>query len=222
METSMEEMSEKTVILSFDEIRILLYSLGCESCDGIFMPWKEFSPQEILMAVYSMEKRGFLLLDENRPGENPVGEGEAVDVQPHFVILPGLKKMIQTMGRPGGSFEYRPGENLPGFSKDLYNGTEYYCYMLPDYCVVAERDWTRRESLRLRAMGLEAFAAWRKEREDEAREESIAGRMTDDTCLVSEMKADSKNEKDADGIRIMSAGQEQDAAFQGKILEAVL
>lgn len=218
----MEEMSEKTVILSFDEIRILLYSLGFESCEGIFMPRKEFSPQEILKAVYSMEKRGFLLLDENRPVEHPAGGGEAADGQPHFIILPRLKKMIQTMGKPGGSFEYRPGENLPGFSKDLYNGTEYYCYMLPDYCVVAERDWTRRESLRLRAMDMEAFTAWRQERDDEAREEIVAGKIIDDTYLVSEMKSDSEEEKGADGIREMPVGQEQDTGFQGKALEAIL
>lgn len=186
------------LILTFDEIRILLYSLGFTSCEGIYMPQKEFTPSEVLKAVHSLERRGLLTAESGKEdckardaaldGVSAFGGAEgaadafagANDKEPFFVMEPGLLRMMRAVGAPGGMFEYRPGEELPGFSKELYNGPEYFCYALPDYYVVAERDWTRVESVRLRAMDAESFVLWRKEREEEAKEQSIVADVSTD------------------------------------------
>lgn len=156
------------IILSFDEVRILLYSLGFTSCKGIYMPVKEFTGREVLQAMHRLTGRGLL-------------EAAADDAEPaaeeSFVMRPELRRMMMAMGNPAGTFIYRPGESLPGFSAELYNGPEFFCYTLPDYCLVTECDWTRRESMRLRAMDMESFAQWQKEREQEAEEQLIADQI---------------------------------------------
>lgn len=153
----MEVSSEQSVLLTFDEVRILLYSLGFTKCEGIYMPEKEFSEKTVIRTMHKLSKRK--LLDVDVSGDRT-----------RFVLKPSLERMLMTMGSPAGTFIYRPGESLPGFSLDFYNGPEYFCYMAPDYCLIAERDWTRRESLRLRTMDLDRFRSWQKERELEAQE----------------------------------------------------
>lgn len=148
---------EQSVMLTFDEVRILLYSLGFTKCEGIYMPEKEFSAEAILRTMHKLSSRG--ILNVHTSGEKP-----------QFVIKPALRRMLVTMGAPAGTFIFRPGEGIPGFSAELNNGPEYFCYMVPDYCLVAERDWTRKDSLRLRAMKPDEFQDWQKERELEAQE----------------------------------------------------
>jgi len=160
LQTHEQEEEGKTVLLSFDEVRILLYSLGFTSCEGIHMPEKEFSPQEILQAMHAMSRRGLLVANDAQDG-------------PQFTIRSDLLQMLSAMGNPGGTMIYRQGETLPGFSPELNNGREFFCYIIPDYILVTERDWTRREYLRLRAMSPEAFAEWKEAREREAEEEGV-------------------------------------------------
>ena len=154
--------ADDAIILSYDEARILLYSLGFTRCEGIRMPEKDFSAQEVLQAMHKLAARGLLQTDKD-----PSHQGG----DDRFIMQPQLQRMMTAMGDPAGTFIFRPGESLPGFSGELYNGREYFCYTLPDYCLVTERDWTRRDSLRLRAMDMETFTAWQKEREQEAMEE---------------------------------------------------
>lgn len=148
----------KTILLSYDEVRILLYSLGYTSCEGIHMPGKQFSPEEILQAMHAMYRRGLL---------SPVDTEEGS----HFAIRGDLQQMLNAMGNPGGTLIYRQGETLPGFSPELNNGREFFCYIVPDYVLVTERDWTRRDILRLRAMSPTGFSEWKDAREREAEEE---------------------------------------------------
>lgn len=156
----MRAMADETILLTYDETRILLYSLGFTSCEGIHMPEKDFSEQDVLQAMHRLAGRGLLLVENEEAAS--------------FVMRPEIRQMMLAMGSPAGSFIYRPGESLPGFREEYYNGPEYYCYVLPDYYLVTERDWTRRESLRLRAMDTQAFSDWRREREQEALEENRA------------------------------------------------
>lgn len=197
----MGEPIGKSLILTFDEVRILLYSQGYMTCEGIYMPQKEYDPQDILQVVHAMEKRGLLILEEEleareKPGEiggsslspgrgtlSPIFETKGQQIEKkdgsmpfsRFVVRQDLQRMLQAMGDPAGSFIYRPGEDLSRLSGEWYSGPEYYCYILPDYCLVAERDWTRIESLRFRAMDPETFEEWRQEREEEAKERNLSG-----------------------------------------------
>ena len=156
--TQVQDKDEgKTILLSFDEVRILLYSMGITSCEGIQMPEKQFSPQEILQAMHALYRRGLLISDES----------------PHFLIRSDLLKMLSAMGNPGGTMIYRQGETLPGFSEEMNNGREFFCYIVPDYILVTERDWTRRDFLRLRAMTPIGFSEWKEAREHEAEEERV-------------------------------------------------
>lgn len=215
----MRQISDRSIILTFDQIRILLYSLGFDSCEGVFMPGKEFSPQEILKAINSLVNRGLLMLKEEGGKKS-----DAMDKRPHFDIDPGLREMMLAIGSPGGAFEYRPGEGLPGFSKELYNGPEYYCYILPDYCLVVQRDWTRAESLRLRAMDPLMFSLWRQEREEEAAEQLF---RPGPFVPEDEMPGGKRHEEVSSEGRQAGTGDEQDAGgspgeSSGAALSAVL
>lgn len=171
----MPNLSEKSIILSFDEIRILLYSLGFTSCEGIYMPRKEFTPQEIIKAIFDMVKRGLLIVRGEDEGIRELSTDmlSGKTLEDGFIMDPALHSMMMAMGNPGGSFEYRPGEDTAGFYIEYNNGPEYYVYVLPDYYLVADRDWTRSDSLRLRAMNTQSFLAWRDEREEEERENGL-------------------------------------------------
>lgn len=164
----MQLSANDSIILSYDEVRILLYSLGFTSCKGIYMPEKEFTAREVLQIMHRLTARGLL-------------EGAAEDVQSatenKFVIKQRLRHMMMAMGNPAGTFIYRPGESFPGFSEELYNGPEYFCYTLPDYYLVTECDWTRSESMRLRAMNMVDFALWQEEREQEAKEQLLVNQI---------------------------------------------
>lgn len=169
--------ADKSIILTFDEIRILLYSQGFRTCEGIYMPEKEYTEKEILRAMHHMAKRGFFTTlpglgndQDEAPGTlTDGGEGHGIRQEENnlFNLKPDLQRMILSMGAPAGTFVFRPGEALPGFQEELYNGKEYFCYTLPDYYLVAERDWTRHESIRLRAMDTRTFLSWKEEREQE-------------------------------------------------------
>ena len=178
----MHEKANEAILLTYDEIRILLYSQGYTACEGIYMPEKQFSAQEVLQTMHRLAGRGLLIPQEETADaalqssgdfESPQALSEESPKELSFVLRPDICRMVLAMGNPAGSFIYRPGENLPGFSEELYNGAEYYCYVLQDYYLVTERDWTRRESIRLRAMDPQTFEDWRKEREQEAEEESL-------------------------------------------------
>lgn len=167
----MELNEEKAFLFTFDEIRILLYSLGFTSCEGILMPRKDFSGQEVLQTVYGLVKRELLELPENLPDV----DFQTEPGKEQFVMPPWLDQMIRAMGNPSAAMIYRPGETSPGYCEELYSGPEYFCYFLPDYCLLTERDWTRKESIRLRAMDMEGFFAWQKEQEEGAQSAGLDG-----------------------------------------------
>lgn len=177
--------AEGAVFLSFNEIRVLLRSLGYLSCKGIYMPERNFTSYDVLNTMLGLSKRGILL-----PAEEPSSEAEdksagdqeisraskgerdnAIPEDRRFRIRPDVLKMISTIGNPVDTLIYRQGETLPGYSEEYHNGREYYCYIVEGYILVTERDWTRPEMLRLRAMSPSEFSRWEEELEQEAAEE---------------------------------------------------
>ena len=176
------ETESGTVFLTFDEVRILLHSQGFHSCEGIYMPEKIFSSQEVLSVIYSLSKRGILQVMEEKEREAPGSaveaevlsdrkrEGSAAKVD-MFHIRQDILQMILIMGAPVETLIYRQGESLPGFRKEFHNGREYFCYIVPNQILVVDQDWTRADMLRMRIMSPEVFSRWEKEREKETAED---------------------------------------------------
>ena len=182
-----KESEAKAVFLTFNEIRILLHSQGFHSCEGIYMPEKNYSAQEVLAAVHNLDKRGIIQIREGEDGNDTKGglaenafvrEGaqEGAAYMDTFQIRPDILQMVLIMGAPVKTLIYRQGESLPGFSEEYHNGREYFCYIVPNQILVVERDWTRTDMLRMRKMSPAEFDRWEEEREKEATEkESAAG-----------------------------------------------
>lgn len=133
----MAEAVENGLILSFDEIRILLYSLGIREVEGIYMPEKKFAEDDIVRALQHMSRRGLIT---------------AVDAE--FIIREDLIKMLTVMGRPDGTMIW---------GREETGGPEYFCYIAPDRIVVSERYWKKKDALKLRMFTAEAFEAWREQ-----------------------------------------------------------
>ena len=48
------KLVEQGIFLTFDEIRILLYGLGKTKIEGVWMPEKEFTEQDVLAAMHHL------------------------------------------------------------------------------------------------------------------------------------------------------------------------
>ena len=76
------EVIEKGILLTFDEIRILLYGMGVSEIDGVYMPEKAFTEEEILSAMQHLSASGLIEAgDEKCPGAYGLHSGgnEAAD-----------------------------------------------------------------------------------------------------------------------------------------------
>ena len=115
-----KESEAKAVFLTFNEIRILLHSQGFHSCEGIYMPEKNYSAQEVLAAVHNLVKRGILQIMEGEDGNDPKGglaenafvrEGaqEGAAYMDTFQIRPDILQMVLIMGAPVKTLIYRQG-----------------------------------------------------------------------------------------------------------------
>lgn len=127
---------DKNWILSFDELRVLLYSLGFTSCNGIFMPSKQFTPDEILAAMGKMSRNEWI-----------INEGD------HFEIVPDLKKYLQVIGNPKST------ELL----EDTDTGRKLFCYIDEEEIAVTEMFLRKRNTIRLRGFDRTSFLEFRKE-----------------------------------------------------------
>ena len=131
----MREIEMKTWILSFDEFRILLASLGYASVDGIFMEEKQFTRSDVIQSLFRLQN-----------GECIMADAEA------FSLDTELETMLRTVGEPDGT------EVL-----EADNGRQVFCYYKGEYVTVSERYYEKKDTIRLYGFTLEAFALWRKE-----------------------------------------------------------
>lgn len=134
-------MEETAYIFTFDELRILLYSLGFTQCEGVRMPEKDFSAAEVIEGI-----------------RNLAAEGVAVPEEDGFRIAEDVARMLRVIGAPITTFSFEAG------------GAQYFCYVSDDAVVVSERYWERAEAVRLRMLDTAAFTAWREGLEDDHRE----------------------------------------------------
>ncbi len=135
-----DEVEDAGIIISYDELKILLYNQGFRSCNGILMPDDPRTDEEILRTMYKLSGRGMI---ENR--------GD------HFVISEEMARITELIGAPQSSYSFCDGES----------GQIYYCYLSQDLVVVTQNDRSRKDSLIIRRFTPEEFTVWREELERE-------------------------------------------------------
>ena len=139
----MPEIVEKGYILSFDEIRILLYGMGVCMVEGVYMQEKSFTDTEIIQALHHMARRGLILSAGER-----------------FCIREDLRKALEVMSRPEETFTWSTKEE---------GSQEYFCYVVPGQVAVSERYWKKKDTLKLRLFTTAGFEAWKEQAEDDNR-----------------------------------------------------
>lgn len=139
----MAEVMETGLILSFDEIRLLLYSMGVRAVEGVYMPEKVFTEQEIIGALHHLSGRGLITAHDTA-----------------FFIREDLQKMLETVANPIQTMVWAPGSaDEPGED----GAQEYFCYLVPGQVVVSERYWRKKDTLKLRLFTGEEFEKWKEQ-----------------------------------------------------------
>ena len=136
----MERVIETSLLLTYDELRILLYSQGFRSCEGIYMPDKDFTSEEVLAALHRLVRGGLLSVTGKQDGEL-------------FRIRDDLAQMVKIIGDPAGTLVIDDPDSGAG---------RYFCYVRPDAIVVSERYPGKADCLRLRIFSAEQFIQWRE------------------------------------------------------------
>lgn len=133
-------MSDPGIIISYDELKILLYNRGFRSCKGILMPDRPVSDDEVLRTMNKLALKGMIIAEED-----------------YFVINPELVQIIDLIGDPASSYSFSNPES----------GQLYYCYISEQQIVVSENYWKKKDTLLLRKFTPAEFIAWREELERE-------------------------------------------------------
>ena len=87
----MHQVIDREILLSFDEMRILLYNMGFKSIRGILMPQEEFRREEIIRSMHHMSLHGMICFTE---------EG--------FQIRPDLEELLRVIGEDRSDFILGP------------------------------------------------------------------------------------------------------------------
>lgn len=151
------EVVEKSIILTFDELRILLFSQGERSCEGVFMPRKIFSPEIIINALDVMNKNGLLIYDESRSNQESLpavlGDDEDADGSQgeKYTIREDLLDMLEIIATHTGS------EII-----EIESGRKLFCYYSEKGILTSEKCINRKDSVRLTQYTTDSFSEFRK------------------------------------------------------------
>lgn len=130
------------MLLTFDELELLLYVRGFREINGIRMPEKDFTAVEVLLAEKHLLEEGLL---ETR--------GEL------FAVREDVAKIVDALGSPVSYSVLAPGPEYPMFA----------CYYIPGCYVTTELHEHREKTLRIRSFDEAEFAVWKEEMEDDYR-----------------------------------------------------
>ncbi len=133
-------MEEPGIIISYDELRILLYNRGFRSCKGILMPDRKMSEEEVLQVLHKLECRGM------------IESGEV-----YFTISKDMQRIVDLIGAPDSSYAFC----------DSLTGQTYYCYLSQELVIVTQNDWNRKKTLIIKIFTPDDFNTWREELEKE-------------------------------------------------------
>lgn len=133
-------MNDPGMIISYDELKILLYNRGFRSCSGILMPDDKRSDDEIIQAMNKLAQKGIIIAGDEL-----------------FTIAPDWIAVIDVIGKPDSSYSFTDPES----------GQLYYCYISENLVVVTQNYWKKKNTLLLRKFSPTAFNVWREELEKE-------------------------------------------------------
>lgn len=137
------EMIEKGILITFDELRVLLFGKGVTEIEGVYMPEKKWSEEEILTAMHHMAKMGFIEAEETR-----------------FRMRPDIDTMLEIIAHPEWTQIFSPlGEE----------GPQLFLYQTKEKIVISELVFSRKDTLKLSLLGREEFEKWREELENDYR-----------------------------------------------------
>lgn len=140
---------EQGILLTFDEIRVLLCGLGKTEVEGVYMEEKEFGERDVLTAMHRLSDAGFITAGEDR-----------------FTVREDVRRILEIAASPEATEIWRPRGD---------EGPAYFLYYAGDFVVLSERFWRRKDTIRYTLAGREEFARIRKEYADD----DSGGRDTD-------------------------------------------
>ena len=131
------KLAEQGIFLTFDEIRILMYGLGKTKIEGVWMPEKEFTEQDVLAAMHHLSKAGFIIARDDR-----------------FVMREDVQRIMEIAASPDDTEIWRPCGA---------QGPAYFLYYAGKNVVVSERFWRKKDTVRYALFGVEEFGRIRQE-----------------------------------------------------------
>lgn len=127
------------LILSFDEMRILLYNIGFRQIDGILMEEKVFSGEEVLLAMKHLYENGLICAGEEA-----------------FFIREDVRAALEVIGNPDKVLKMRGKTGKPS----------YACYYSEEMAVVTQMYEKRKEAIRIMTFTVSEYQEWREENID--------------------------------------------------------
>lgn len=137
------EVIEKGILLTFDEIRILLYGMGVSQIEGIYMPEKIFCEEEVISAMHHLVEAGFVEAGEEK-----------------FLIRKDVRFLLGMMAAPEWTDIWTPSND---------GGPAFFLYGKGEHVAVSERFWRKKDMLKLSVFDRESFEKWREEFTDDYR-----------------------------------------------------
>ena len=133
-------MSGSGMIISYEELRILLYNRGFRSSKGILMPDEQVTDEQVLQDMNKLAARGRI-----------EAKGD------YFEFSEEAIQIAEAIGAPLSSYYF----------EDAHTGQLYYCYFKEGLVVIAENNLNKKNTLRIRSYTPAQFSAWREELEKE-------------------------------------------------------
>lgn len=128
---------EKSILLTFDEMRIMLYGMGVSEIDGVYMPEKNFCESEIISTLHHLSEAGFIEAGEDK-----------------FHIRKDVRSILEIVAAPEWTDIWKPvGDEGPAF----------FLYFTDGSVVASERFWRKKDTLRLTLFKRDEFERWREE-----------------------------------------------------------
>ena len=154
------EIVERSMILTFDELRILLYSQGFRRCEGVYMPEKDFSQRDIIKALGKLTECGLLSVEKSAAQAEALplvfdeeGAGAGADSggpDEEFYIRKDLLEIIRIIG------DHRDAELIT-----TDDGKRLFCYYAEGSVVTSMRCEGRKDSVRLTRYTADGFESFR-------------------------------------------------------------
>ena len=168
------EITDSCITLTFDELRILLYSQGFRQCEGVYMPEREFDSGDIINSLQVLVKNRLLTVEQDSSvqealplvfgDDDQISADQSDNTTERFFVRSDLLTMIKIIGEPD-STEILMAED----------GRKTFCYYSADGVVTSERIKRKKDTVRLKYFDQEDFDEYKREIEEGNHDNSNGG-----------------------------------------------